>query len=349
MSTLPPSWLAPITAPLSFGYTLGIRLWQAAYHHGWLKTHRVGIPVVSVGNLTTGGTGKTPVVAALAKQWTQQGRRVVVLSRGYGAKTPQGYARATDPAFGDEAYWIQQQVPDAVVIVGKDRVANARRATREHRPHVIILDDGFQHRRLHRDVDILLLSAHQPLYNAKLLPAGLWREPLSAIHRAHWVWISQWDPTENDIEDWHNTMAQVGFSGPVVPVSTQLVGMVNAHDRTVAVEAVDDEPLVLFSGIAQPQRFEANLRRMGVSWIAHRVFHDHHRYTAQDVQSLIANAPASARFITTDKDWVKVESLWPPGLLHQVFRLQIAPVIPPRVIQALEHQLFRLPSEKASP
>jgi tetraacyldisaccharide 4'-kinase len=158
----------------SVPYELAVRLRNAAYERGWLPSERVPVPVVSVGNLTAGGTGKTPFVEYVARFYRNLNRRVAILSRGYGGAS----------GCNDEARVLEQNLSDVPHLQGVDRVALARRAMSEWKSDVLVLDDGFQHRRLARDVEIVLIDATAPWGHGYLLPRGLLREPLSSLRRA---------------------------------------------------------------------------------------------------------------------------------------------------------------------
>ena len=150
-----PKW-AWLLSPAEWGYALAGYSRRKGYERQWLKKTSVSTPVISIGNLTTGGTGKTPIVLALGKHLIEKGLKVIILTRGYGATEPIEYDRPTSPDHGDEAYYLQQALPDATVIVGKDRKLNAVWAEKEFEPDVILLDDGFQYIGLERHLNIFI-------------------------------------------------------------------------------------------------------------------------------------------------------------------------------------------------
>ncbi len=167
----------------SLPYGLAVRLRNAAYRLGWLSSRRVGVPVVSVGNLTAGGTGKTPCVAYVARYYRRLDRCVAILSRGYGGAGGRN----------DEALVLEEELPDVPHLQGADRVALAATAIEELESEVLVLDDGFQHRRLARDLDLVLVDATEPWGHGYLLPRGLLREPASALRRAGVVLLTRCD------------------------------------------------------------------------------------------------------------------------------------------------------------
>ncbi|MGE0199335.1 MAG: tetraacyldisaccharide 4'-kinase [Candidatus Melainabacteria bacterium] len=318
--------------PLSWVYGLTVRLRLTAYQRGWLASHRVGVPVISVGNLTTGGTGKTPIIMALADSLVRAGVRVVILSRGYGAKVRTRYARAIHPDFGDEACWIQQQVPEAVVIVGADRVHTAQRAITDFSPDLILLDDGFQHLRLQRDLDIVLVDGALRFGNNALLPAGPLREPLSGLGRASLVLLTK--NASPETLHWMETLkARYGPACPILPVLFRPHSLISVSGSAHHTTVLPEDRAVVFSGIANPSLFEANLQELGILVDEPIRFEDHHIYTQADVSRLLHRGNTLAEnnnrtiFITTDKDWVKLRHLFPTELHNMMYTLQTKPLL----------------------
>ncbi len=333
-------WLLPLL-PLGWFYQVGVQFRLLAYQYGLLKSYQAPVPVISVGNLTTGGTGKTPIVIALAKGLVQSGKTVVVLSRGYGAEQPVDYARALDPAYGDEAYLIQEQVPEAIVIVGKNRVQNLQRSLRDYRPDFVILDDGFQHIQLERDMNILLVDGHQLLGNNQLLPAGPLREPLSELGRADVIFITKTvtEPTLKTVQGWSQRFGPIPPKSPIqiLPVPFQPAGLRPMGDFTslqshnIAIENLKQRPVIAFSAVAQASQFEQDLKSLGLNVLQHVQFEDHHVYTATDVEKLMDLAQTAQTqnpmLVTTDKDLTKVRALLPPAIQGQVYTLQMVPLL----------------------
>jgi tetraacyldisaccharide 4'-kinase len=283
--------------PLVPLYGVAQALNSVAYAREWRRTERLEWPVVSIGNLSVGGAGKTPFVIALARALTERGWSVDVLSRGYG-RTSDGVERVVatdDPAacYGDEPWLIEQraQVP---VFVGRVRAAAGRlaEATRVDvgaAGHVHLLDDGMQHRSLVRDAEIVLL--HRSDFQTTLLPAGRLREPLAALERADFVVLREDDIglTER-AHRWMRADAQIWIVG-----------------RELIVPAPPGAAVV-FSAIAHPEEFVEGLRRHGVAIAATRAWRDHHRFTDADVTMLCAAAvKEGARcFLTTEKDMARL-------------------------------------------
>ncbi len=304
------------------------------------KIVTVSVPVVSVGNLTTGGTGKTPIVIALAKECIQQGLRVVVLSRGYGAKDAQDYARATSPSYGDEAFLIQQEVPEAVVIVGSNRSGNAKQAIKEYQPDVIILDDGFQHQKLGRDVNVLLMDAQAPIGNGHLLPAGSLREPYSELKRASVILVTRAKSGESiqRIE----ALAEGKAVLPVPFVYNQITKVMPQGESLDEAGLVIDtktintyQKIIALSGIANPAQFKKALLDTSVRVDGEKYLADHHEWTVADIEALPnwkgKRAVEQTVYVTTKKDWVKIEpilaSMNNPDLYTRFYLLELTPLL----------------------
>jgi tetraacyldisaccharide 4'-kinase len=323
---LPPwAWLC---LPLTWGYALVLACRHGLYQLGVLPRVTVSVPVISVGNLTTGGTGKTPVVLALTKALLSHGLRVVVLSRGYGASQPQRYAQATSPAFGDEAYLLQQALPKAVVIVGANRSKNAKQAIKDHHPDVIVLDDGFQHWRLHRDVDIVLIDGQRGLGNGQLLPLGPLREPTSSLRRACHVWLTKLAGPALIQDDLLGTAVLRHVSGcvPFVPE-----GFHSLVTRQALAPLPVQTPCIVVSGIANPALLHAMVTQLGLLSLQQLVYPDHHAYTTADARHIslqLAQCSPETVIITTDKDADKLALVLSPLVLASTYSLGITAQLP---------------------
>ena len=267
-----------------FGAAVGAR--NALYSRGVLPCRRLERPVVSVGNLSVGGSGKTPFILLLGDLLKQRGIAFDVLSRGYRRQT-RGVA-IVDPGgasrdFGDEPLLIARklQVP---VIVGEERFAAGRLAEERFLSRLHLLDDGFQHRALARDFDIVLVTPEDA--HDRMLPAGRLREPLSALARTDAVVLTRGTPVD------------------MLPLKGKLVW--RAH-RTIAPGDLPAHP-VAFCAIARPQNFFVQLRNAGIDLSAEAIFRDHHQYTEKDVRELMAMATQSEAhgFVTTEKDAVNL-------------------------------------------
>lgn len=312
---------------LSKAYEAAIRLWSWAYDSGLLPTHRVGVPVISIGNITTGGTGKTPVTQSLAIYLESLGLTVGVLSRGFGAQKSSGApAWVTSAEKGDEAFLIQQTLTRGWVMVGRDRVKAAQQMIAERQPDVILLDDGFQHRRLGRDIDIVLLDAHKPFGNGYLLPAGPLREPVLSLKRATQILI-----TKGQADEAFLLREDVRGVGHIVltavPFESRRLYTLGSPQVLLPMNSLHGHAVTLISGIAHPHDFESSVAEtLGVSIEQHHVGADHQVYTEALVSAWLSAKP-SGIFVTTEKDAVKLLEVWPSNSRDRVYVLGVTPVI----------------------
>lgn len=327
--------------PFSWGYTLLVKLRLLGYQYGLLKSYLAPVPVISIGNLTTGGTGKTPLVIALAKGLIQAGKTVVILSRGYGAEEKVSYSRALDPKYGDEAYLIQEQVPEAIVIVGKDRVANLQRALHDYRPDFVILDDGYQHIRLERTLNILLIDGHRLLGNGQLLPVGPVREPVSEIARADLIFVTKAvsQDSMDSVAEWVRQYGPIPPKPPIqiLPIPFQPVGLrpmqdfksLKSHNESLS--DFTGRSVIAFSALAQSGQFEQDLTTLGLKVIKHFQYEDHHVYTEENITAILntfqQEQAQNPILVTTDKDLTKVRRLLPESVHTSVYTLQMLPVL----------------------
>lgn len=279
--------------PLSLVYGVVVLARVRAYARGQLKPNRLRGAVVSVGNLTVGGVGKTPMVLWLAEKFLAEGKRVAILSRGY---------RGTDGT-SDEVELFRHRLADRVRFgVGADRFASGSALEASQPVDIFLLDDGFQHFQLARDVNILLMDASRSLTNEDLLPAGSLREPLSAMTRAD-ILIFTRAETQPGV-----TAAVTHLSSyPIFAASTKLLGFRRFGDASVNLQStqqIGSGPFLAFCGIGNPQAFFRDLENWQVPVAAEKAFRDHHRYTASDIRA-IARAAESAgvrALVTTEKD-----------------------------------------------
>jgi tetraacyldisaccharide 4'-kinase len=270
------------------------------------------VPVISVGNLAVGGTGKTPLVAWLARRLAAQGAVAAVVSRGYGGTAGPGPVvvstgggpRVDARICGDEPHLLARALPGTIVIVGADRVEGVRAAAKAGAA-VVVLDDGFQHRRLARDLDIVLLDGRAPFDGGRLLPAGRLREPASSLGRAGVVVLTRLGEHDEAAAS-HAAVRATGFAGPIV----------RAGHRVIAYFDLDGKPqpapagALAFCGIGDPALFRADLEATGVRLAGFRAFRDHHAYSVAAWQSLCDQAArARVPLVTTEKDLSRLESV----------------------------------------
>jgi tetraacyldisaccharide 4'-kinase len=295
------------------------------------RTFDLGRPTVSVGNITAGGTGKTPVVHWLASRLLEQGQRPAVLMRGY---------RKAGATGSDEQRMLQTLLPAVPVEANPDRIAGARDLlARADQTTCFILDDGFQHRRARRNVDLVLIHAAEPFGFGHVHPRGLLREPLGGLRRASAILLTH--ASEPSPEAVLRTQEIIGqySSAPVFHCDHVNLTLRPADDgRSVELSDLAKMPFVLFAGIGQPQTLAGSLRRFALSYRGERFFDDHHHYTEADLVGLaeLCRASRAEALVTTEKDFAKLQELIAKvPQLPPIFRLQLQ-------IRFWEHEEFAL-------
>ena len=311
------AWLA-VLRPASHAYGALVSFRAALFARGLTGARRLPAPVLSVGNLVAGGAGKTPFVEMLARRLHERGRRVAVVLRGYrgGSAKPMivGDGRRVlcePPAAADEAYLLARHLPGVAVLTGADRYRVGQIALEELKCEIIVLDDAFQHLRVHSDLDIVLVDAANPLGYGRLLPSGLLRERPEALGRADLVVITHAD-SGSDLDSIRQTIGRYAPTAPIALAAHRPVGLIGARgEERLSPERLDGQRLVAFSGIANPRGFEKTLVQLGAVVLAHHVFPDHYVYSAADLQALSAAArkAGASLMVTTEKDMVKLTHL----------------------------------------
>ncbi|MDX2107432.1 MAG: tetraacyldisaccharide 4'-kinase [Candidatus Melainabacteria bacterium] len=310
---LPKSKLAKaLLAPAALIYKTLVKARAKAYENGLASINKVEVPVISVGNITVGGTGKTPITMFLAKQLIAQGRKIAILSRGYNRKSKSNFVVASDGTkilcsvedCGDEPYMMALEVPQAVVICGRSRSAIARLAIDKFKCDTLLLDDGFQHILLHRDINIALLDYQDDLETEQLLPAGRLREPVSALSRATHVVITK-IPSNADslrIERIKNIVRKYAPSCSIYSCRFKLENTLKTQNKTA----------VAFAGIARPDQFFSDLESsdLRITLLARLAYEDHHWYDDFDIKRIrdTLEETGSDIGLTTLKDLARLES-----------------------------------------
>ncbi|MDG2223287.1 MAG: tetraacyldisaccharide 4'-kinase [Rubripirellula sp.] len=287
----------------SWFYRGGIAFRNHRYDRG-TDVHDCGVPVISVGNLTTGGTGKTPIVCYLAKQLRQRGLRVALVSRGYG----RGEADSND-----EAMELHDRLPDVPHVQDPDRVEAARIAVEELGAEVILMDDGMQHRRLHRDLNLVVIDATCPFGFGYLLPRGLLREPVSELRRADLCILSRCDAVEQStVEMIRQQIHDVASELPIVHSVHQPSGLLEYPDHITAIDRQSEVPVAVLTAIGNPQAFERTVHDCGMRIIDARHLPDHDSYSPETVRALIQWAQQLDgkvnQIVCTHKDLVKLRT-----------------------------------------
>jgi len=305
-------------APLSGIYGSFVRAGNALYRRKVFRVHQVDAPVISVGNLTTGGTGKTPLVAWIANWAAQSGRRVCVLTRGY-RRESSGRVVVSDGSeilvdvnqAGDEALLLAEELKgDAAVICDADRVAAAQWAIENLGSNLFVLDDGFQHQRIARNLNVLTIDATNPWGNGFLLPAGTLREPRQALSRADCVVITR----AEDSRRLDELQKEIETIRPGVQVFSSRMKLNRLRPlveptQLIDIESIRTAPVDAFCAIGNPESFFNLLRRNDYQLGQTRSFRDHHKYSQSDVDQIERQARGARAILTTAKDAVKLCSL----------------------------------------
>jgi tetraacyldisaccharide 4'-kinase len=287
-------------AEVPYTLAVGVRNWR--FDQGHAATFTAGVPVISVGNLTLGGTGKTPMVEWLARWLRDRGVRVALVSRGYGAKPG---------SRNDEALELEQKLPGVPHLQDPDRVAAAREAVERFNAHVVLLDDGFQHRRLRRDVDIVLLDALEPFGHGHVFPRGLLREPVSGLRRADVVCLSRADliaPAE-----WQAIRREVERFAPHadwLEAAHAPHALRTAAGEELALGSLSGRRIAAFCGLGNPKGFRRTLEKLNYAVAAFHEFPDHHAYTDEDLRHLAGSVQRhrTEALVCTHKDLVKISA-----------------------------------------
>jgi len=333
---------------LSALYRVGVRwrLWWFETRLG--SVHALGCLVVSVGNLTVGGTGKTPVVELFARELTRRGRKVAVLSRGYKSQ-PVPFAQKTLDRFrpmerrspprvvsdgrsllldsdmaGDEPFMLASNLKDVLVLVDKDRVKSGLHAIRKYDCDTLLLDDGLQFLRLKERIDVVLIDRESPFANRYLLPRGLLREPPEQLRRANIIFITKCDG--RDLSDLRSELRQYNRHAEFVECSHKPLHLEEIFTHEVKpLSFLKELRVASISGIARPESFEDGLRKLGVELIYSRRFADHHRFSESEIAKMFERSKArgARAVITTEKDSVRFPRLGKRPLPVYFLRVEI--------------------------
>jgi tetraacyldisaccharide 4'-kinase len=310
--------LSVLLLPLSWLYRLGLAAYLLPYKLGIRKRHRLPTRVVSVGNLTFGGNGKTPMVMAICEELLQLGVKPAILSRGHGGKLSGQGAIVSDGTgrrlnavdCGDEPALLADALPGVPVVIGKDRRRMGRLLCTEFSPDVIVLDDGMQYWQLYRDVEIVVMRADAPFGTGRVLPAGDLREPVSWIGRADAVIITSTEAVEPEsLEEIRKRLSILAPNAQVFLAKKRPFSVVDGGSgKRLQIEVLERMPVVAVSGIANPASFERMLNACGANILESVRFRDHCAYSsneAEQIKSVIRRTGAKA-VVTTAKDAVKL-------------------------------------------
>ena len=300
---------------LSLMYALAVYVRNFLYDKGLRRERRVDKPVISIGNITTGGTGKTPAVEHVVRWLLKRGARPAILSRGYRSKGGRN----------DEALVLAAHLPDVPHRQQPGRFRAAVEAIQRDNANVLVLDDGFQHRRLARFADIVLIDATCPFGYGYLLPRGLLREAARNIRRADAIIVTRCDLVDDAALA--GLMDRLDALAPEVPKATSThrpaaVGAYpNGEPRDPA--ALAGRRVGLFSSIGNPKAFRQTVEQLGATVAWSTEFPDHHWYTRDDVADILRAGDAAEAFVTTEKDGVKLDGLWPQDRALMILRVEM--------------------------
>jgi tetraacyldisaccharide 4'-kinase len=317
--------LFQICRPLSPAYSAAMRLRAFLYAKGIFQQHRLPALVISVGNLTLGGTGKTPLVQYIAKKLIQYGLKPAILSRGYGGRAQARINIVSDgknilldaECSGDEPGLLAENLPGVPVLTGNKRTATGWHAIKELGANAIVLDDGFQHLSVYRDIDLVLFHADTLLSTNRVLPGGDLREPQTALQRTHGYIISGLTSDNRKKAYAFQQTLNKRFPGKPIftahyqPATILRKGLAQVLSTTPAPELAG-VPICGFCGIANPDSFAQLLRQEKYNIVGFKTFRDHHHYIERDIQELRDQARkiGAVAVITTAKDFVKLKPLF---------------------------------------
>lgn len=306
----------PYLVPLVPLYSAGVAVRNWFFDIGLLRKTKIGVPVISVGNLDAGGAGKTPLVEYIARKLTSRGRKVAIVSRGYG-RTTSGMVVVSNGAVlcaeasasGDEPAQMAAKLSGVRIVVDEVRARGAAYAVSKLGAEVIVLDDGFQHQYVHRDVNIVVIPAKSATDTTWMLPAGNRREPLSSLRRATIVALSRCESADqlNDaklaIDRWAKK--------PMIGLTTKVSAVRRASTRfSVDLAGLKGKSVIAFSGVGDPKSFERTIASLGLQLKTHAAFPDHHQYTPAELRLLEQSLKTHAAdyLVTTEKDIARLSA-----------------------------------------
>jgi len=296
--------------PLAIFYW-GVMYWRNLfYRYGFFVSRRLPCNVISVGNITVGGTGKTPTVIFLAQYFNRMGKKVAILSRGYG-RTTKGTVLVSDgkeikvhwKESGDEAFLISKKLSRVPVVVDEDRFRGGMFIIQQFNPEIILLDDGFQHRGLERDLDLVLVNSGDTIPDHKLLPYGLLREPWINIKRGSAILLTK----TNLIKPKPYLLRKVKETG--LPILRSVVRSSISSFSPDTPENLNGQTVFLVSAIGDSFGFKRTVEKMGCQIVGEKIFPDHFNYSQSAWKNVEPLLSSTDYIITTEKDWVKIESL----------------------------------------
>lgn len=324
---------------ISIFYLRIVRLRLSLFHNHFLRKHQIGCPIISIGNLTVGGTGKTPVVEKLARDLSERGRKIAILSRGYKSVRRRQSSKEKNPVrvvseggallldsktAGDEPFMLAKNLRGVSVIVEKDRVACGRYAVSKLGCDLLLLDDGLQYLKLHRRFDLVLIDREAPFGNEYLLPRGTLREPPEHLRRATHILITKCNGS--DISELRERIRKHNRTAPILECSHRPVELQDfGTGEILPLEKLQGLRAAALSAIASPESFEGGLRRLGVELELTQSFADHHRYSRRELERFIKRCERRnlTCILTTEKDAVRMPHLLEQSIPIYYLRIEI--------------------------
>jgi len=329
-------------------YRGGVKARLGLYREGWKETHQLGTMVISIGNLTVGGTGKTPVVERFARELTERGRKVAILSRGYKSadlkesqewENPETGKKITSPPkivsdgedvllkvkyAGDEPFMLAKNLPGVAVVVDRDRVRAGRFAVRELGADTLLLDDGLQYLDIAHSLDVVLVDQGSPFGTGQILPRGTLREPPGNLCRADYVFITKCDGSSN--EDLRRRLRKKNKTAEILECThgpKHLQGVF--HQEVLPLEELDGKFVAGISGIAVPESFDKLLHELGAQVEFHTTFADHHNFTKKDIDRFMSRCVNRGieMIVTTEKDAVRFPFPSEPDVPIYFLRIEV--------------------------
>ena len=299
--------------PLSkiYGFVVKTRIFF--YEKGILKSVRLPVPVISVGNITMGGTGKTPVVEYIAKYLQEKGKRVAILSRGYAATIKQENSSLAENVCNDEYLLFQENIPNIPHLLNKNRVKSGLEAIRRFQAEYLLLDDGFQHIHLAKDLNIVTIDALNPFGHEHIVPRGMLREPLEELRRADMIMLTRVNQCSHDeIQSIIDRLREVARHVPVVETVHKPICLESLADAArLDIHCLHGKKVFAFCAIGNPVSFRKSIESLGGELLGFRVFPDHHVYTSSELRGLNTEALRIRpdAIIITQKDKVKIKNV----------------------------------------
>ena len=315
-----PSLVLSILSLLSYFYYAALRIRGLLYRYGILESVPLPVPVISVGNITTGGTGKTPCLEFITRFLLDRGKKVAILSRGYAGMEIQGNQ------VNDESLELAERLPGVRVLLGKNRLSSARKALKDDGPDCLLLDDGFQHQRLARDLDIVVIDALQPFGNGGLIPAGILREPVNGLNRANLLILSHTDLCEPvEIQAIKKRLGEIDCHIPTLEAVHHPLHLEDMTSRRIDLPWLKGKKIYAFCGLGNPKSFEKTLQLTGADVVTFNDFPDHHHYSAGELAEIDAGAVKLGvdAVVTTQKDLVKIKNVGDHSWQTRILSLRV--------------------------